>query len=124
MISGVARNLNDLRRVHQLLVTSLTKLCKGNTKGIYNESAVTLEKLAILKAWSEVSLFDVFFYLIFSIFHLFRLIGKIMSSFSLFYGLIVDMEKIVLGIKVLVLIKLRMGPLINSSNDMTLQKVG
>ncbi|RXG72793.1 HEAT repeat-containing protein 5B [Armadillidium vulgare] len=52
--SGVARNLNDLRRVHQLLVTSLTKLCKGNTKGIYNESAVTLEKLAILKAWSEI----------------------------------------------------------------------
>ncbi|XP_045624859.2 LOW QUALITY PROTEIN: HEAT repeat-containing protein 5B [Procambarus clarkii] len=52
--SGVARDLNDLRRVHQLLVSSLAKLNKGNTKGLYNESAATLEKLAILKAWAEV----------------------------------------------------------------------
>lgn len=52
--SGVARDLNDLRRVHQLLVSSLAKLNKGNTKGLYNESASTLEKLAILKAWAEV----------------------------------------------------------------------
>merc|ERR1739838_388868 len=52
--SGVARDLNDLRRVHQLLVSSLAKLNKGNAKGLYNESAATLEKLAILKAWSEV----------------------------------------------------------------------
>lgn len=54
-IPGVARDLNDLRRVHQLLVSSLAKLNKGNTKGLYNESAATLEKLAILKAWAEVS---------------------------------------------------------------------
>lgn len=53
-VSGVARDLNDLRRVHQLLVSSLAKLNKGNTKGLYNESAATLEKLAILKAWAEV----------------------------------------------------------------------
>lgn len=53
-MSGVARDLNDLRRVHQLLVSSLAKLNKGNTKGLYNESAATLEKLAILKAWAEV----------------------------------------------------------------------
>lgn len=54
VLAGVARDLNDLRRVHQLLVSSLAKLNKGNTKGLYNESAATLEKLAILKAWAEV----------------------------------------------------------------------
>lgn len=53
--SGVARDLNDLRRVHQLLVSSLTKLQKGSTSvQLYNESTATLEKLAILKAWAEV----------------------------------------------------------------------
>ena len=43
-----------MRRVHQLLVSSLGKLTKGNAKGLYNESATTLEKLSILKAWAEV----------------------------------------------------------------------
>ncbi|RWS17916.1 HEAT repeat-containing protein 5B-like protein [Dinothrombium tinctorium] len=52
--SGVARDLNDLRRVHQLLVSSLTKLQKDSSSRLYNESASTLEKLAILKAWAEV----------------------------------------------------------------------
>lgn len=52
--SGVARDLNDLRRVHQLLVSSLDKLHKNSTSRIYNESASTMEKLAILKAWAEV----------------------------------------------------------------------
>ncbi|XP_043232384.1 HEAT repeat-containing protein 5B-like isoform X2 [Amphibalanus amphitrite] len=51
--SGVARDLADLRRVHQLLVSSLAKL-KWRGTHIYNESAMTLEKLAILKAWAEV----------------------------------------------------------------------
>jgi hypothetical protein len=53
--SGVARNLNDLRRVNQLLVSSLDKL-KDNSMNaqLYNESAATLEKLSILKAWAEV----------------------------------------------------------------------
>ncbi|XP_035216852.1 HEAT repeat-containing protein 5B-like isoform X2 [Stegodyphus dumicola] len=51
---GVARDLNDLRRVHQLLVSSLEKLHKGSSSLIYNESASTMEKLAILKAWAEV----------------------------------------------------------------------
>ncbi|XP_038207132.1 HEAT repeat-containing protein 5B isoform X1 [Zerene cesonia] len=52
---GVARDINDLRRVHQLLVSSLDKLNKkGNTTLIYNESMATLEKLSILKAWAEV----------------------------------------------------------------------
>ncbi|CAH0402325.1 unnamed protein product [Chilo suppressalis] len=52
---GVARDINDLRRVHQLLVSSLDKLnTKGNTTLVYNESMATLEKLSILKAWAEV----------------------------------------------------------------------
>lgn len=53
--SNVARDLNDLRRVHQLLVSSLTKLQnKAKITALYNESLTTLEKLAILKAWAEV----------------------------------------------------------------------
>jgi len=53
--SGVARDLNDLRRVHQLLLFSLEKLNAGSiSTQLYNESAATLEKLAILKAWAEV----------------------------------------------------------------------
>lgn len=53
--SNVARDLNDLRRVHQLLVSSLSKLHnKNNTNHLYNESLLTLEKLSILKAWAEV----------------------------------------------------------------------
>ncbi|XP_043289102.1 HEAT repeat-containing protein 5B isoform X2 [Venturia canescens] len=53
--SGVARDLNDLRRVHQLLVSSLEKLRDGHTRPqLYNESLSTLERLAILKAWAEV----------------------------------------------------------------------
>jgi len=52
--SGVARDLNDLRRVHQLLVSSLSRLKKSSNPPLYNESLATLEKLAILKAWAEV----------------------------------------------------------------------
>lgn len=53
--SGVARDLNDLRRVHQLLVISLSKLrSKTVSTELYNESMATLEKLSILKAWAEV----------------------------------------------------------------------
>ncbi|CAG2054118.1 unnamed protein product [Timema podura] len=53
--SGVARDLNDLRRVHQLLVSSLAKLQRAtNTAQLYNESLATLERLSILKAWAEV----------------------------------------------------------------------
>ncbi|XP_075228223.1 HEAT repeat-containing protein 5B isoform X2 [Lycorma delicatula] len=53
--SGVARDLNDLRRVHQLLVSSLAKLKRASdTPYIYNESLATLERLSILKAWAEV----------------------------------------------------------------------
>ncbi len=53
--SGVARALSDLRRVYQLLVSSLDKMRPKNAQGqVYNESALTLEKLSILKAWAEV----------------------------------------------------------------------
>lgn len=56
--SGVARDLNDLRRVHQLLVSSLVKLQRvSDSPYIYNESLATLERLSILKAWAEVSAF-------------------------------------------------------------------
>ena len=53
--SGVARDLNDLRRVHQLLVSSLAKLKEGrDTTPLYSESASTMEKLSVLRAWAEV----------------------------------------------------------------------
>ncbi|XP_038116555.1 HEAT repeat-containing protein 5B isoform X3 [Culex quinquefasciatus] len=53
--SGVARDLNDLRRVHQLLVSNLSKLNdKTSSTQLYNESMATLEKLSILKAWGQV----------------------------------------------------------------------
>jgi len=53
--SGVARDLNDLRRVHQLLVSSFTKLKDScDASPIYSESASTMEKLSVLKAWAEV----------------------------------------------------------------------
>lgn len=54
--SGVARDLNDLRRVHQLLVSSLAKLKDGkDVTPLFSESAATMEKLAVLCAWAEVS---------------------------------------------------------------------
>ncbi|XP_054832660.1 HEAT repeat-containing protein 5B isoform X1 [Eublepharis macularius] len=54
--SGVVSDLNDLRRVHNLLVSSLDKVQtgKGSCTQLYRESATTMEKLAVLKAWAEV----------------------------------------------------------------------
>uniref|UniRef100_A0A8C9XNS8 HEAT repeat-containing protein 5B n=1 Tax=Sander lucioperca TaxID=283035 RepID=A0A8C9XNS8_SANLU len=56
--SGVVSDLNDLRRVHTLLVSSLDKVQagKGSSSQLYSESATTMEKLAVLKAWAEVRL--------------------------------------------------------------------
>ncbi|TFK12533.1 2',5'-phosphodiesterase 12 [Platysternon megacephalum] len=53
--SGVVSDLNDLRRVHQLLISSLTKIQAGKEaqSQLYNESASTMEILAVLKAWAE-----------------------------------------------------------------------
>ncbi|XP_072786294.1 HEAT repeat-containing protein 5A isoform X5 [Taeniopygia guttata] len=54
--SGVVSDLNDLRRVHQLLVSSLLKVQAGKEaqNEQYNESTSTMEILAVLKAWAEV----------------------------------------------------------------------
>uniref|UniRef100_A0A667ZSG5 HEAT repeat-containing protein 5B n=1 Tax=Myripristis murdjan TaxID=586833 RepID=A0A667ZSG5_9TELE len=54
--SGVVSDLNDLRRVHNLLLSSLDKVQagKGSSSQLYSESATTMEKLAVLKAWAEV----------------------------------------------------------------------
>ncbi|XP_072344417.1 HEAT repeat-containing protein 5A isoform X2 [Scyliorhinus torazame] len=54
--SGVVSDLNDLRRVHQLLATSLNKVQAGKEaqNHLYNESTSTMETLAVLKAWAEV----------------------------------------------------------------------
>lgn len=76
--SGIARDLNDLRRVHQLLVSSLQKLSGkqssengvsssensgqqfsmqntvSNDQLIYSELSLTIEKLAVLRGWAEV----------------------------------------------------------------------
>ncbi|KHJ41183.1 HEAT repeat protein [Trichuris suis] len=53
--SGVAKDINDLRRVHQLLVAPLVRLKQESVSvHLYNESSIALEKLAILKAWAEV----------------------------------------------------------------------
>ncbi|NWR91279.1 HTR5B protein, partial [Furnarius figulus] len=56
--SGVVSDLNDLRRVHNLLVSSLDKVQagKGSSSQLYRESATTMEKLAVLKAWAEVNI--------------------------------------------------------------------
>ncbi|XP_015720420.1 HEAT repeat-containing protein 5A isoform X2 [Coturnix japonica] len=54
--SGVVSDLSDLRRVHQLLVSSLVKVQAGKEAQSqqYNESTSTMEILAVLKAWAEV----------------------------------------------------------------------
>ncbi|XP_029454843.1 HEAT repeat-containing protein 5A isoform X1 [Rhinatrema bivittatum] len=54
--SGVVSDINDLRRVQQLLVASLSKVQAGKEahNQLYNESASTMEILAVLKAWAEV----------------------------------------------------------------------
>uniref|UniRef100_A0A3B3SQ46 HEAT repeat containing 5A n=1 Tax=Paramormyrops kingsleyae TaxID=1676925 RepID=A0A3B3SQ46_9TELE len=54
--SGVVSDLLDLRRVHNLLTSSLGKVqaIKEVQSQLYNESTVTMESLAVLKAWAEV----------------------------------------------------------------------
>ncbi|XP_071403558.1 HEAT repeat-containing protein 5A-like, partial [Centroberyx affinis] len=54
--SGVVSDLRDLRRVHQLLASSLAKVQAGRDTPslLYNEAAATMETLAVLKAWAEV----------------------------------------------------------------------
>uniref|UniRef100_A0A7N6B1V5 HEAT repeat-containing protein 5A n=1 Tax=Anabas testudineus TaxID=64144 RepID=A0A7N6B1V5_ANATE len=54
--SGVVSDLRDLRRVHQLLASSLVKVQTGRDtySQLYNEATATMETLAVLKAWAEV----------------------------------------------------------------------
>ncbi|CAJ1074884.1 HEAT repeat-containing protein 5A isoform X4 [Xyrichtys novacula] len=54
--SGVVSDLRDLRRVHQLLASSLVKVQAGRDTPsyLYNEATATMETLAVLKAWAEV----------------------------------------------------------------------
>uniref|UniRef100_A0A3Q3XJ80 HEAT repeat containing 5A n=1 Tax=Mola mola TaxID=94237 RepID=A0A3Q3XJ80_MOLML len=54
--SGVVSDLRDLRRVHQLLASSLTKVQAGRDTAVqlYNEASATMETLAVLKAWAQV----------------------------------------------------------------------
>lgn len=54
--SGVVSDLRDLRRVHQLLVSSLSKIhtLRESHSQLYNEAAATMETLAVLKAWAQV----------------------------------------------------------------------
>ncbi|KAM9466485.1 HEAT repeat-containing protein 5A isoform 2-T4 [Clarias gariepinus] len=56
MSSGVVSDLRDLRRVYQLLASSLVKVQAGRDtpNPLYNESTLTMETLAVLKAWAEV----------------------------------------------------------------------
>ena len=63
--SGISRDVNNLRRVQQLLVTSLDKLNKDNSQQlveqpsvtfIYGEAVSTLESLVVLMAWADVSI--------------------------------------------------------------------
>ena len=71
---GISRDINDVKRIQQLLVHSLDKI--GASQGVggvgddsstqqqqqqqiarrdYSESSYTLETLAVLKAWAQVS---------------------------------------------------------------------
>lgn len=56
MASGVVSDFRDLRRVYQLLASSLVKVQAGTDvlNPLYNESTLTMESLAVLKAWAEV----------------------------------------------------------------------
>lgn len=55
--SGVSRDVSDLKRVQQLLVSSLERLLRGERQqtSLYGEAVATMEALAVLKAWAEVS---------------------------------------------------------------------
>uniref|UniRef100_H3CA84 HEAT repeat-containing protein 5A n=1 Tax=Tetraodon nigroviridis TaxID=99883 RepID=H3CA84_TETNG len=54
--SGVVSDFRDLRRVYQLLTTSLAKVQaeKSTWSQLFNEATATMEALAVLKAWAEV----------------------------------------------------------------------
>lgn len=57
---GISRDINDVKRIQQLLVHSLEKIGTSQedeqhaVKREYSESSYTLETLAVLKAWAQV----------------------------------------------------------------------
>jgi len=56
---GISRDINDVKRMQQLLFRSLEKIGCNEEEGSqgkreYSESAYTLETLAVLKAWAQV----------------------------------------------------------------------
>ena len=57
----ISSDLYDLRRVYQLLISSLQKLTsiQQQIKSIHNESVLTNESLAILKLWADIYNFAV-----------------------------------------------------------------
>ena len=55
--SGIATDIVDLRRIHQLLVTSLSKAQNARSSGagaVFSEVSATSERLAVLKAWADM----------------------------------------------------------------------
>lgn len=53
--SGVVSDFRDLRRVYQLLTSSLAKVqAEKNTSSQLSEASTTMETLAVLKAWAQV----------------------------------------------------------------------
>ena len=51
----MSRNVGDLQRVQQLLISSLEKLRRERREAaVYGEAVATMESLAVLKAWAEV----------------------------------------------------------------------
>lgn len=52
-------DFRDLRRVYQLLTSSLAKVQaeKNASSQLFSEATTTMETLAVLKAWAEVGVF-------------------------------------------------------------------
>lgn len=52
-------DFRDLRRVYQLLTSSLAKVQaeKNTSSQLFSEATTTMETLAVLKAWAEVGVF-------------------------------------------------------------------
>ncbi|KAM4662617.1 HEAT repeat-containing protein 5A [Discoglossus pictus] len=55
LASSIVRDPSDLHRVHQLLLSSLSRVQSAKeTPTVYSESTTAMESLAVLKAWAEV----------------------------------------------------------------------
>lgn len=52
---SVSGNHGDLKRVQQLLVSSLKKITSEREQpSLYGEAVATMESLAVLRSWAEV----------------------------------------------------------------------